>query len=205
MAYISVRDRFTLNKYIYIPDKDAWCEPSECVWSAFPITQRKYGIRQLYPDLKEFFVDGLGVYTPGVGDCVYEIELAASVGDLNSGQVSVLIQELSGLNPTSKELQRLELTRFLPVRDWGPYASYVTVHDEFVIVDDVRFGVSSGVPVLSMTREEVCRSRAFIAAMGLASRYVSRQLIEETQVVKDEGQSDDLTLAMRQKAEFLYR
>ncbi|OJI95845.1 hypothetical protein ASPVEDRAFT_119596 [Aspergillus versicolor CBS 583.65] len=198
-------DRFEVNKYIYIPDKDAWCEPSECVWSAFPITKRKYGIRQLYPDLKEFLVDGLGVYTPGVGDCVYEIELAASVWDPTSGQVSALIQELSGLNPTSKELQRLELTRFLPVRQWGSYALYVTVHDEFVIVDDVRFGVSSSVPVLSMTREEVCRSRAFIEAMGLASRYVSRQLIEETYVVKDEGQSDDLTLAMRQKAEFLYR
>jgi hypothetical protein len=204
MAYISVRDRFTLNEYIYIPDKDAWCGPSECVWSAFPITKREYGIRQLYPDLKEFFVHGLGVYTPDVADYVDEIELAVPIG-IAPSHISALIQDLSVLNPTAKELQRLELARFLPVRYGGKYVVCVSVNESFLIVDDERFEVDHNVPVLDMAIDAVCHSRPFIAAMNLDSRYLSRQIIERTRPVDEAEESADLTHALRAKTKFLHR
>lgn len=203
-AYISLSDHFKLNRYIYIPDKDIWCAPAECVWSATPFSKWKYGIRHIYPGLEALFLYRLCIYSPYLRHYVDEITSAAS-GDKTTGQMSVLIQELSGFNPTSKDLECLQLVKFLPVRHGDTGITYVSAGEAFLIPDDERFEIDSCVPVLNMTPLEICRSRAFIAAMGLDSRYLSRQITELTLPVDDAEESANLTHTLREKAGFLYR
>ncbi|KAK4641164.1 hypothetical protein QC761_609930 [Podospora bellae-mahoneyi] len=164
-----------------------WYSPADCVWSTEAGLRGKANLREQYPDLKEFFVDLLGVDLLKI-NMIYELLLQLDTNspvDYQEAKTQLLV--FSSLLPMAPEEllktmkpKKLVKQNCLPVTCPDVGEKLVGAATEFTIID--RQGPMAEfwhhVRVLDFDMEEVHDLQAFIEWAGLTGRYLSKMVRE---------------------------
>lgn len=200
---------------MYKPDSDErWFPPSKCLWdSPVPINGSAI-IMDSYPeDLKNFFVESLGVSPVTLDKLVLELELLTE-RDPSVQKVTQLIWAINGKTPEKGDLDHLLEVDFLPVKvfndDSQRFATVLrSARSDFAIIDNIsiarNFEHEQEAKFLDFTLEEVLKLERFLKALHLEDRYISTNTYEET-ACEDDGEEDRrLTSRFRERAHELLR
>ena len=150
----------------------------------------------------------LGVQRPDLKMHVKALEVhARKVATLENWQdlFKRCITSISALNPTRTDVKPLLNSNIFPVRIGDGTVKPTTSYVEFAIIDKEEYeGLFPRLHTLAFTLSEVNSYRPFLHAMGLAGRYMSVLVHEETKV---EGGTLDLPLtrSLQARAYALYR
>jgi len=165
-------------------------------------------IAALYPQLRNFFVDTLGVHT--VTDVFMMDELAkeASRTTKDRGRIkSLMLSAAAMLNvesETSKfphSLAILQQAEFLPCRSSTQTHQLLALDDPFFVVDNIEAAnaFEGKLPFLDFTYEELNTLQILLRLLRLESRYLSKNLVFETHE-EDSTLDVELTQQIRQCA-----
>ncbi|KAH7127402.1 hypothetical protein EDB81DRAFT_662832 [Dactylonectria macrodidyma] len=183
----TIKASFKTHTLIYA--KKRWLKVSECLWSSETKIQGKITLVDEYEDLREFFVDFLGVDTLNL-QIVYDELL--NLGRSLFSSVEQVKQQLLCLNgllssvssyPKVKPEPLLKANIF-PVNIAGSKPLLFTGETSFTIVDRVFLGkyFAGRVNTLDFDLDEVREIAPFLEWLGLDTRYLSRSVREITSV-----------------------
>jgi hypothetical protein len=114
---------------------------------------------------------------------------------------------IAALDPSAEDLKSLRKTNIFSVRVAGAVAALTNSESDWIIVDRKEYADAfegQKIYVLDYSMGEVQRARKFLEAMGLARKFMSAAVKEET-MVEGGALNSELTNAMRAKAYALYR
>ena len=164
-------------------------------------------VAALYPDLKDFFVDVLGVNTVTPAFMIKELARAASKRQKNINEIKNLMlsaSELLDVNSKSSDfrvsMESLEESKFLPCKLISGNLELRSVAEQFFIVDKECHAVFNGqLIILDFTYEQLNSLHDLFRILRLDNRYLSRHVSPETSA--DTSSEDDiLTEQFRQCA-----
>ena len=192
---------------IYVSVRSRWYKPSSCLWTADTQISGQVPIGEQFAGLGNFFVRYLGVEKPSIDTYIQELKLLISRNSPPPIRiVKSVIKEIGSWKPQQPALEPLKLLKFLPIRGHDGTLTLKCVTDDFVIVDRKKYGDAfRGItPILDFSIEEVHYLAAFILALGLSDRYMSKAVQECSTVNRshlDQLQSEEV----RHKAYALFR
>ncbi|KAF7557600.1 hypothetical protein G7Z17_g521 [Cylindrodendrum hubeiense] len=178
-----IKAAFKTETLIYV--KGSWLKVSECLWSSETEIQGKTTLVEEYEDLREFFVDFLGVDTLNL-QIVYDelLHLGRSPSPLVD-QVKQQIQSLNGLLSHARSFPKVKpepllKTKIFPVNIPGGEVELSTAQTSFTIVDRVVLGelFAGQVKTLDFDLNEVRELTPFLQWLGLETRYLSCSIPE---------------------------
>ncbi|EEY19489.1 conserved hypothetical protein [Verticillium alfalfae VaMs.102] len=164
-----------------------WYKTSDCLWSSTTDISGKVTLNDDYEDLRELFVENLGVKTltlQMVYDELLQTDAQASIDD-----VKATLWSLNALLQTEKELPDpvpLHRIPIFPVKYASGNLTLRTIGAGFAIVDNESLAdkFRSRIKLLDFSREEVLRLKPFIRWVGLANNYLSAAVRESTSVAE---------------------
>ncbi|KAM0521538.1 hypothetical protein ACHAPW_006335 [Verticillium nonalfalfae] len=164
-----------------------WYKTSDCLWSSTTDISGKVTLNDDYEDLRELFVENLGVKTltlQMVYDELLQTDAQASIDD-----VKATLWSLNALLQTEQELPDpvpLHRIPIFPVKYGSGNLTLRTIGAGFAIVDNESLAdkFRSRIKLLDFSREEVLRLKPFIRWVGLANRYLSAAVRESTSVAE---------------------
>ncbi|RMZ78170.1 hypothetical protein DV738_g4087, partial [Chaetothyriales sp. CBS 135597] len=182
-----MRQEFDQHALIYadVNGGHKWCNISQCLWASATTIRGRTSLNDLYKDLKDFFVNVLGV-----SELSLDMMLDELIEKGNNKQASVteiketlwaLASFVSSNTPISSS-EKLSNSRVLPVRYPNEQVILRTSRAEFGIVDRQRLGdfFAGKANLLDFSLEEVRLLKPFFAWARLESRYLSRMVKERT-------------------------
>ncbi|KAH6619159.1 hypothetical protein B0J18DRAFT_433424 [Chaetomium sp. MPI-SDFR-AT-0129] len=207
----SIRAKFHEQKLIYDPDSETWHLVSESIWSADIKIQGKASLSEEYDNLREFFVEFLGVPTPTFKLLYDEVlNLGKPASGTNPETMKEKLQELASLLPMANREDPSKLLKLVifPVRNPNGEVRLVDGSTSFGIIDtqplEEKFGHRC--KVLNYDFEDFLRLKELWRWLGLTNKYLSNMVKEITSV----DESDKMLIApsklsMASKAHGLYR
>jgi hypothetical protein len=166
---------------------ESWHRIEDCLWSSATEIEGKTVLNGLYPDLKRFFVDVLGVKTLTLQMAYDKLEnlgksSASSVSGVKSTWAafhSLLLQVDHKPDPA-----RLLKRRLFPVRHPDGHVDLCSAASPFAIIDRKQHGIlfSGKAMILDYSFEEVYQLQETIRWAGLHTRYTSAAVMEVSAV-----------------------
>lgn len=162
-----------------------WHKPSDCLWSSTTDIREKVSLNDDYEDLKDLFVNKLGVKTLTI-QMVYD-ELMQTTLETPIANVTSTLWSLNALllsetkRPDPHAL--LEIPIF-PVQYANGQKVLMDIGTDFAIIDSESLArrFRGKIKILDFTREEVLQLRPLIEWAGLTTRYLSAIVRESTSV-----------------------
>ncbi|KAG7135922.1 hypothetical protein HYQ45_006378 [Verticillium longisporum] len=184
-----LRRTFEDNALIFVvkDGQAGWYKTSDCLWSSTTDISGKVTLNDDYEDLRELFVENLGVKTltlQMVYDELLQTDAQASIDD-----VKATLWSLNALLKTEQELPDpvpLHRIPIFPVQYANGNTALRTIGADFAIVDNESLAdkFRSRIKLLDFNREEVLRLKPFLEWVGLANRYLSAAVRESTSVAE---------------------
>jgi hypothetical protein len=193
-----------------------WHSTGRCIWYDGAQIEGKVAISTLYPSLREFFVDFLGVKVPDLGMLVKELK-KVSTSSLSVDKAKSLIWQINSMEPTAKDLTKIHKSAIFPVKVGNESTQLQNREKDFVIVDREKLanafrspGVTGALAVLDFPKiEDVRKLQPFLAGLDVEDRYFSKMVKEITSFAGDANGSivhdEDLTARIRRRAYGLFR
>ncbi|KAL8345646.1 hypothetical protein RB601_005608 [Gaeumannomyces tritici] len=165
---------------IFVPQGSSrgWYKTSQCLWSSTADIQGKVTLNDHYEDLKDFFLEILGVKTL-TAQMVYD-DLKQTTPEASVERVKNTIESFSSLlraEPSSRlDPRELIQAAFLPVRYPGGPVVLRSAEANFAIVDREYLGelFRDRIKLLDYSLEDVRRLTPFFRWAGLEHCYLSR-------------------------------
>lgn len=207
----ALRSTFEDCALVYIPQENAWCPPSRCVWVESNVKiPGKASIADVYPLKKTFFTTVLKISEPTVGMYVDSLKAEAK-GNASAAQIKETMALVCSLGIGETDLSGLVEAEVLPVKlangmDCFASASFKDKFVDFVIVENtIHWDAFRGkIVVLDFSLEEIRDTRPLLLAMGLKERFSSR-LVKEITDVTGGSQDYEMTRNLRLKSEAIVR
>lgn len=177
------------------------------MWTDDTRISGKIALIRHYADLQAFFVQRLGVEEPDIDTYITELQLLTTNYQTPPlEKVKGLIKEINSFEPRTGALDRLTSSNILPVKGLDDKTGLSTTSDLFAIVDRSGYGSAfqGKVPVLDFSIEDVRDLRPIISALNLEGRYMSRLVIESSEV-KDSSRKENLSSRVQKRAYALLR
>ncbi len=158
---------------------------SECVWSSAAKLRGRVSLNDDYGDLKELFVDFLGVKPVDLAMAIDELKEAGSKPSTEVEEVKESIWTVNSLLPTQSKPpnhQEVAKSSIFPIRQPNGTVTRGSEATEFFIVDrePYRQSFETKVKFLYFTLDEVVKLRPFLNWMRLEDRYLSHHVREIT-------------------------
>ncbi|KAL3264491.1 hypothetical protein ABHI18_000706 [Aspergillus niger] len=188
---MSYRKRFVEDPLIYVAPN--WYTTPECLWSTATSIPGRTALNDHYQDLKEFFVDLLGVQTLTLEMVVEKLRDQGRTGSSSVDEVKSTIWTLNSLLQSEQASivppdQVLDSAVF-PVRFPQGGVQLQTSASTFAIADRKHLlsHFSSKAKLLDFEVDEVPRLEPFLRWTGLKDRYLSSCIKEITMVGGDDA------------------
>ncbi|RDH24776.1 hypothetical protein M747DRAFT_252824 [Aspergillus niger ATCC 13496] len=188
---MSYRKRFVEDPLIYVAPN--WYTTPECLWSTATSIPGRTALNDHYQDLKDFFVDCLGVQTLTLQMVVEKLRNQGRVGSSSVDEVKSTIWTLNSLLQTEQTdivppEQVLDCAVF-PVRFPQGGVQLQTSASAFAIADRKHLfsHFSFKAKLLDYEVDEVPRLEQFLQWTGLKGRYLSSCVKEITMVGGDDA------------------
>ncbi|GLA20578.1 hypothetical protein AnigIFM62618_009153 [Aspergillus niger] len=188
---ISYRKRFVEDPLIYVAPN--WYTTPECLWSTATSIPGRTALNDHYQDLKEFFVDLLGVQTLTLEMVVEKLRDQGRTGSSSVDEVKSTIWTLNSLLQSEQASivppdQVLDSAVF-PVRFPQGGVQLQTSASTFAIADRKHLlsHFSPKAKLLDFEVDEVPRLEPFLQWTGLKDRYLSSCIKEITMVGGDDA------------------
>ncbi|KAH6672747.1 hypothetical protein F5X68DRAFT_175032 [Plectosphaerella plurivora] len=165
-----------------------WYKTSDCLWSSTTDIKGKVTLNDDYEDLKEFFVDVLGVKTltlQMVYDELLQTQLNAPIEDVKTALRSLnALLQTENHRPDPMPLLKKPI---FPVRYPDGQTALRTAETEFAVNDNESLAgkFRDQIQLLDFSREEILRLKHLIQWVGLADRYLSCVTRESTSAARD--------------------
>lgn len=212
---ILIRDEFRTSKLIFALPK-GWHSTEECIWYDRAQIEDRVAISSLYPSLREFFVEFLGVQVPDLRMLVKELK-KVSTSTRSVEKAKSLIWQINSMEPSAKDLASIQKSAIFPVKIGNDGAHLQSKEKDFVIVDREKLAnafrgpdVTGTLAILDFTNiEEVRKLQPFLVGMNVEERYMSNMVNEITSFAGHANDSIDhddiLTRHIRRRAYALAR
>lgn len=165
--------------------KAAWHPSSQCVWSNVARLRGKPCLNDDYEDLKELFVNFLGVKPVDLVMVVDELKELGNRPSTSPEQIKELIWTVNSLLPA--EAKRPSHTgvvssKVFPIRNPDGEVTLKSSATNFFVVDRefLKHCFKDKTKLLDFSLEDVVRLRPFIAWARLEDRFLSRRVKEIT-------------------------
>jgi hypothetical protein len=124
-----------------------------------------------------------------------------SLDNPDSQSILQEILNICALNPTPEAIRKLSDCKFLPVRLPSGERRWLDYAGEFAIIDRREYGdlFLGKIQLLDFSLEEIHPLKLFLSYLGLAERYMSKAVKEET-TVEGGSFSRSLTKDLRNKS-----
>lgn len=165
----------------------------------------KFSIASPYGNLQDFFTRILGVAKPDIRMHVAALEKLGK-GNCNATQIKDSIKRISNAAPSVEDLKVLKNANIFYVKNASGNIARTNSLADFAIADRPEYeeAFRGKLAVLEFSFEEIRSCRAFLEAMQLGRKYMSKQVTEKTEV--DGGEiAPVLTSNLRKKAKALIR
>lgn len=183
------RRTFEDNALIFVvkDGQAGWYKTCDCLRSSTTDISGKVTLNDDYEDLRELFVENLGVKTLTL-QMVYD-ELLQTDAQASTDDVKAKLWSLNALLQTEQELPDpvpLRRIPIFPVKYASGATAERTIETDFAIVDNESLAdkFRSRIKLLDFSREEVLRLKPFLGWVGLANRYLSAAVRESTSVAE---------------------
>ncbi|KAH6699334.1 hypothetical protein EV126DRAFT_364840 [Verticillium dahliae] len=184
-----LRRTFEDNALIFVvkDGQAGWYKTCDCLRSSTTDISGKVTLNDDYEDLRELFVENLGVKTLTL-QMVYD-ELLQTDAQASTDDVKAKLWSLNALLQTEQELPDpvpLRRIPIFPVKYASGATAERTIETDFAIVDNESLAdkFRSRIKLLDFSREEVLRLKPFLGWVGLANRYLSAAVRESTSVAE---------------------
>ncbi|KAK0103681.1 hypothetical protein ONS95_005691 [Cadophora gregata] len=203
----AIRTIFEEERLVYLPGTDGgWFPPSQCLWDSPVPIQGCAIIGNFYSeDLRDFFIESLGVSRATLDTLVLELKLL-SERNPSVQQVKQLIRAINDKTPEKGDLDRLFEAAFLPVKLFDVDAQRFTtvlrsIGTDFAVIDNIsiarNFEHEHEAKFLDFTLEEVLLLDRFLKALSLEDRYISILTHQDTACADDGEEDRRLTFKFR--------
>ncbi|KAK5286430.1 hypothetical protein LTR43_010495 [Exophiala xenobiotica] len=178
----AVRQEFNARGLIFV--RQSWLKPSECLWNCTIAISGRVPLDQVYPKLKNFFVDKMQVMTMNINVLVQELakttkKTAPDFDEIK--RIILAIGQLLAADPDVKIkdefLTALKKKAFLPV--YCPDGMRLfSIHQHFFINDHKRYGENfrHKARIVDFCHEEMTSLHPFFELLGIRHRYLSNQV-----------------------------
>ncbi|MCJ1310202.1 hypothetical protein MMC25_003863 [Agyrium rufum] len=202
----SLRDTFEASQLVYVPSKNAWSKPSDCIWADRQAKiPGKNPIATDYAILHDFFSEVLNVQQPDLSMHVQALRDVAQ-GQPAASELKKMIMAINSMNPTTEALADLRGSNIFFVNTSTGLKRLMNSSSDFAIMDREEYGeaFAGKIDILDYSIEEVRACRKFLQAMELGSKHLSLS-VEEKTTVQDGNMVQVLSQSFRNKAYGLYR
>lgn len=166
-----------------------WIKPSQAIWNCTVELSGRYPVGDIYPSLRSFFLNRLGVSTMNTKvllKALVEASAPRQTPDghhiknlmMNTGQILAAEPTAEGLRDG---IQALKRNRYLPIRQ-GEGWKFALPDEDFFIVDHERYGSAfhEKLDLLDFTYAELTSLHSLFQLLDLEHRYLSRHVKPET-------------------------
>ncbi|KAF4331967.1 hypothetical protein FBEOM_14248 [Fusarium beomiforme] len=180
-----MRRAFDEAELILVKQDDAWAwfRASDCLWSEVAAFEPYNRLKECYPDLREFFVDKLGIKITAFDEL-----LSPTSHDPDSIKEAILsfMVEVSEMIPDF-DFEQIKKAKFFPVRYPNGSVSLCSISTEFAIADreHLRRELQDHVKILDFDLKAICLLEPFFACLDIEDRYLSS--CEEEVTIQDSG------------------
>lgn len=174
---------------MYSSKSNSWLPQTSCLWHDEIEVGGHLPIAGMYPDLKRFFVDTLGVST--ITDVFMMRQLASvagrrekDVGEIKSMMLSTsaLLNIDTNISKFEKSIEILQQSSYLPCQQPGGQLKFCTPAETFYIVDNqyVAERFQERLKMLDFTYNEVNRLHELFRILSLDKNYLTKHVTSKT-------------------------
>ncbi|CAK7200393.1 hypothetical protein SEUCBS139899_003088 [Sporothrix eucalyptigena] len=171
------------------PDDGKWYSPETCLWASATKIRGMVTLNDIYPDLKTFFVDGLGVQTM-TAKMVYDKLIGPELTVDETKQTIHTFNSLLENNAVGRDMDPAAVfeKKVFPVRLPGGAVRLCQGNDHFALVDRQSLAdqFSAQAKFLDFDLDEVRSLLPFIEWVGLKNKYLSQIVKEISGVAGDD-------------------
>ncbi|KAL2132354.1 hypothetical protein VTI74DRAFT_3925 [Chaetomium olivicolor] len=177
-----------------------WYKTSECLWSSTTEIRGRVTLNDDYEDLKDFFVDRLGVSTLTL-QMVFD-ELLRTTPRTPVREVKHMLWAFNSLlqtEPVRPPSKRLLKARIFPVRCGDEAPVLESTRTDFALIDREHLAEKfrGKINVLDFTLEQVRQLQPFIEWAGLQPRYLSVAIKQITSRPPEGGRTRPISVPDR--------
>ena len=210
-SWKALRFTFEGSALVYVPIKNAWYPPSQCVWVESNVEiPGKASIADAYPSLETLFTKVLNISKPTVEMYIDSMKAEAK-GKASAARIKETMRLICSLGVGEHDFSSLVEAKVLPIKlanGVGDFASASSKDEciDFVIVDNtVHWNAFKGrIMALDFSLEEIRDTRPLLLAMGLKKRFSSK-LVKEVTDVNGGSQDQEMTKNLRIKSQAIVR
>ena len=208
----TARLEFETNKLIRCNAQ--WIKPSQAIWNCTVELSGRYPVGEIYPSLRSFFLNRLGVGTMNAEVLLKALVKASAPRQppdghhiknlmMNTGQILAAepsIAEVRDRIGVRDSIQALKRNRYLPIRQ-GEGWKFALPDEDFFIVDHERYGSAfhEKLDLLDFTYAELTSLHSFFQLLHLEHRYLSHHVKPET-IFETSFRSNDLSAHLQQRS-----
>ncbi len=208
----ALRFTFEDSALVYIPKKNAWRPPSQCVWVESSVKiPWKDSIADAYPLKKAFFTTVLKISEPTVEMYIDSLKAEAKRKAPAAQKIKETMALICGLGVGETNLSSLIKAKVLPVKLANGVASFASASpkDDFVDFAIVQYIIhwdafKGKIVVLDFSLEEIRDTKPLLLAMGLEERFSSK-LVKEVTDVRGGSHDYEMTKSLRIKSQAIVR
>ena len=207
----ALRSSFEESALIYVPKKNAWFPPTQCVWVDTSVQiPGKSSIADAYPLKKTFFTTVLKVSEPTVDMYVASLVNGAD-GKASAAQIKETMRLICDLGLGETDPSSLDEAKILPIKLANGSRSFAAVSSadgsmDFAIIERTTHSDAfrGKISELDFSIEEIRDTRPLLRAIGLDDRFSSKRVKEVTDV-SGGSQDREMTKNLRGKSQAIVR
>jgi hypothetical protein len=203
------RSSFREKNLIYNRHSGDWIQSGSCVWHSTMDISNHVPIAAMYPDLRDFFVEILGVNTVTPVFMMKQLANAAKSRTKtieNIKSLMLAVSELLGVSTNASNfrssMEILDECKYLPCRTTGGAGEFRSRSQAFFIVDNGDYANEFGdrLVMLDFTYEQLNSLHNLIQLLGLDDHYLARHVHHKTSA--DNSTEDDTLTAQFRKCAY---
>jgi len=190
-----------------------WINPSQAIWNCTVELPGLYPIGEIYPSLRSFFLNRLGVGVSAMNakallKALVKASEASAIGQTTGGYlIKILMMNLSqslaakpSVEGVRDSIQALKRNPYLPIRQ-GERWKFALHDEDFFIIDHERYGSAfrGKLDILDLTYAELTSLHPLFQLLDLEHRYLSRHVKPETSF-NTSFQSNHLSAHLQQRS-----
>lgn len=209
---MSIRTAFK-NHLLIFDNVGRWHTLATCYWTSPSPLEGHIDLQTIYPALEDFFTKKLGVKKASLVALLREIKKTAEQRHPNIEALRSLLINTGRIIATvkidadvRKALEDLHQVKFLPKRLRDDSVILVGTSEDFAVLDNVRYGkaFADHEILLDFDIYEIQIMHAMLRFLGLEQRCLSLGVIEQSSIVNEGSQNNNLSHILRNRAYALY-